>query len=166
MASKDQIIKQVIHWRKSGLTYKQISERLNLSHETIRQIYNAYEQKQLNKQKLMKNISKIKSKDGLNYHWPVEDFVSALEFDSVKGVLLSYLERFGYQKISFQEFLDIFLPKEKSTERILYDIPIYRVGGIGIKRYTAIVNRLNEIDFGEELNTEIHNRTQQILKSV
>lgn len=166
MTAKDHKIKQVLNWRKSGFTFREIGERLNLSHERVRQIYISYKQKCLNKKKLIQIITKIKSQDGLNYYWPIDEFVTALDFDSVHGVLLSYFERFGYKEISFQEFIDIFLPTERSYfGRRLYDLPLYRVGGIGLKRYATIVKRLNELDFGEPINTEIHERTLKIMRS-
>lgn len=161
----DSLIDQIIKSRKIGLTYKQIGKIVHLSHERVRQIEIIYKQKCFYKKKHPLIIKKIKSENGSKIYWPIDEFVLYLGFEKVDNTLILNLQRYCFGEINFNNFLDIFLPRDVNLKGTLRsNIPAIRFRNIGIKKHSAVVNRLISLDFGNKLNCEIKERTLQIVR--
>lgn len=167
MTSKKQHSAKVVEWRKSGLTFREIGRRLNVSNQRASQMYKNELQKEQNRKQLEQMIAQIKKQNGVNQQWPVTMFVETFDFPGTRGSLVRVLEKKFPNGVSFSMFLDAVLPDAETGDgRRRSAILLYASRGIGMKRYMAIVMKLNELDFGTAINREIHIRTRRIIELV
>jgi len=157
---------RIVEMKQQGFTYEQIAEAYGLSKQRPQQIIAEMERRNKLEQAFATIAAETRATNDLHKSRPVDYFLSALGFPK-RGVsvLTWHYRKEGKQLISFNDLLELLLPREYLDDPVSFQpIPALRLKGLGRIVYADLVKRLGELDLGSAFAEEYRHRKAKLLR--